>query len=586
MNTNEHSTNARRFDRLVLTQVESIRRIGLSTLRDRDRLDDFIQEVILRAYVYRDQLREPERTAQWLAVIAKNTARMWNRRRDALPVDEILDLPADGPSSDDRLIPGERWLALTKALERLSDEDATLIRLRYMEEQSYESLQQSFGLSYAAIRKRLSRAQHLLRQQFAAFGMLLSVLYPEPPPRRFGEVRKGGNRMTAAASMTASLLIAGGLVFSAFADREMWDQWATEPDGEIAVTLTSAPQPDEESRVVGRQPSRAAFVQAAPAAPNAGEWGHATDLPAGRTLPASAALDGVIYTVGGYTPGGGGVGIATVESYDPKTNTWSPLADMSSPRGGLGLAVVEGKLYAIGGATGLGDGYTGDVEMYDPVTDAWSPRADMPTPRHGMGVAVVRGKIYCFGGVDSAVNNAASFAAEVYDPQRDVWRKVARVPASRQWGPAVGIDGLCYLVGGGWADGAIGTVLIYDPATDEWDDGAPMPTPRGMSAVGVVDKKVYAIGGAVEIIGGDGMTVTEVYDTTTDSWSRLPGDLGESRMAHTVSVVDGVIYSIGGNHQLGGEMVLAVESYDTGVRSLSVSPLGKSHTSWGDLKAL
>jgi RNA polymerase sigma factor (sigma-70 family) len=584
MNTNEHSTHVRRFDRLVLTQVESVRRVGLSTLRDREHLDDFIQEVILRAYVYRDQLREPGRAAQWLSVIAKNTARMWNRRRDALPVDEILDLPTEGPSPDDQLVAGERWSALSDALERLNEEDATLIRLRYMEEQSFESLQQFFGVSYAAIRKRLSRAQQLLRQQFAALGMSLSVLYPDAPPRRFGELRKGSNRMAATASITASLLIAGGLVFSALADRETSAEWATEPDGEMFVTLASAPQPDAASRLAARQPSRAAFVQAAPAAPNDGKWGHATNLRAGRTLPASAALDGVIYTVGGYTAGGGGRGIKTVESYDPTTNTWSELAEMPSPRGGLGVAVVRGKLYAIGGATGLGDGFTGVVEMYDPTTDTWSPKADMPSPRHGMGVAVVGDSIYCFGGVNDVNNNDAGTAAEVYDPQRDVWREVASLPVGRQWGPAVGLDGLCYLVGGGWAGGAYETVLIYDPATDEWDEGAPMRTPRGMSAIGVVGKKIYAIGGVVEIIGGRGMMIAEVYDTTTDSWSRLPGDLGESRLAHAVSVVDGVIYSIGGVQQLGGQPVLAVESYDTGVGPRAVSPRGKSHTSWGDLK--
>ena len=56
-------------------------------------------------------------------------------------------------------------------------------------------------------------------------------------------------------------------------------------------------------------------------------------------------------------------------------------------------------------------------------------------------------------------------------------------------------------------------------------------------------------------------------------------------MAHTVSVVDGVIFAIGGFHLLlNGPHVLAVESYNTGVRSLSVSLRGKAHTFWGDLK--
>ena len=112
-NTSEHPTDARRFDQLVLAQVESIRRIGLSTLRDRERVADFVQEVILRAYVHRDQLRDPERVPQWLAVIAKNTARTWNRRRDTLPVDEILNVPAGGPSPDDQLVDEERWSALS-----------------------------------------------------------------------------------------------------------------------------------------------------------------------------------------------------------------------------------------------------------------------------------------------------------------------------------------------------------------------------------------------------------------------------------------------------------------------------------------
>jgi N-acetylneuraminic acid mutarotase len=201
-----------------------------------------------------------------------------------------------------------------------------------------------------------------------------------------------------------------------------------------------------------------------------------------------------------------------------------------------------------------------------------------------MGVAVVGGQIYSFGGVNGKGGNTA---AEAYDPEGDVWREVAPLPVARQWGPAVGIDGLCYLVGGGSANAAFETVLIYDPATDEWHKGTRMLTPRRALAIGVVGKKIYAIGGAKKMLWANAMRITEVYDTTTDSWSPLPAKLGEPRMAHTVSVVDGVIFSIGGFLRLGGgPHVLAVESYDTGVRSLSVSPRGKSHTSWGGLKTL
>jgi PKD domain len=42
--------------------------------------------------------------------------------------------------------------------------------------------------------------------------------------------------------------------------------------------------------------------------------------------------------------------LATVEAYDPGSNTWTPRASMSTPRDGLGVAAVNGTLYAVGGA--------------------------------------------------------------------------------------------------------------------------------------------------------------------------------------------------------------------------------------------
>ena len=48
------------------------------------------------------------------------------------------------------------------------------------------------------------------------------------------------------------------------------------------------------------------------------------------------------------------------ERYDPATNTWETLANMSAAREGVACAVLDGKLYAIGG-----DGLT-SVEVFDP----------------------------------------------------------------------------------------------------------------------------------------------------------------------------------------------------------------------------
>lgn len=56
----------------------------------------------------------------------------------------------------------------------------------------------------------------------------------------------------------------------------------------------------------------------------------------------------------------------SVETYDPKSNTWTVTAKMSCPRGGVGVASLGGKLLAVGGHDGTN--YLSSVEMYDPIT--------------------------------------------------------------------------------------------------------------------------------------------------------------------------------------------------------------------------
>lgn len=58
-----------------------------------------------------------------------------------------------------------------------------------------------------------------------------------------------------------------------------------------------------------------------------------------------AALEHHIYVVGGYN---GAQQLASVERYDPETNTWEFCRPMSIARSALSLAVIDNKLYAIG----------------------------------------------------------------------------------------------------------------------------------------------------------------------------------------------------------------------------------------------
>ena len=62
--------------------------------------------------------------------------------------------------------------------------------------------------------------------------------------------------------------------------------------------------------------------------------------------------------------------LKTVFAYDPKTDTWSRQADMPTARRWLAVAAVDGIIYALGGG-GWYEKEMNTVEAYDPKANAW-----------------------------------------------------------------------------------------------------------------------------------------------------------------------------------------------------------------------
>ena len=72
------------------------------------------------------------------------------------------------------------------------------------------------------------------------------------------------------------------------------------------------------------------------------------------------------------------------ERYDPKTNKWSELSALPTPRGGLGAALIGGQIVTAGGESPTG--VYGNVEAYSLSSNTWSLLPSMKTPRHGLAV--------------------------------------------------------------------------------------------------------------------------------------------------------------------------------------------------------
>jgi hypothetical protein len=84
-----------------------------------------------------------------------------------------------------------------------------------------------------------------------------------------------------------------------------------------------------------------------------------------------------------------------------------------------------------------------------------------------------------------------------------------------------------------------------------------MPSGRCGLSTSVVDGIIYAIGGQTK--AGSYLRTVEAYDPVTDTWTSK-ADMPTARFGLSTNVVDGIIYAIGGGTP--PQSVPAVEAYD------------------------
>jgi len=156
-----------------MTQEEFVRQVqanqgiiqkicGLYGQTQPDR-EDLFQEIIVQLWKAVPKFQEQSRFSTWLYRVALNTAISdFRKKRRALPViqTEVASLEIESELIDDK---DEKLKTLYAAISRLQEIDKAIVML-YLEDKSYDEMEDIVGISASTLRVRMNRIKEKLRE--------------------------------------------------------------------------------------------------------------------------------------------------------------------------------------------------------------------------------------------------------------------------------------------------------------------------------------------------------------------------------------------------------------------------------------
>ncbi|WP_416980453.1 Kelch repeat-containing protein [Streptomyces sp. T028] len=251
------------------------------------------------------------------------------------------------------------------------------------------------------------------------------------------------------------------------------------------------------------------------------QWTTLSNLPTPRSglgaaaAPCPSGLGGTcVYAVGGEQ---GSTILKTVQFYNPATLAWSTITQLNTARSALGVAAApcpSGQtgtcVYAVGG-TGT-SGALASVESFNPATLTWTTLSSLSQARSNLGAAAApcpSGQtgtcVYAVGGFDSS---GYSDTVESYNPVSKAWSLVARLPVERSSQAVAsttcppGQTGTCVYALGGTNITDQDTALSYNPLSNAWTTLPALPTSRYAAAAAALPCPPGATGNCVYVSGG------------------------------------------------------------------------------------
>ena len=158
---------SQKFKELFLSEYSRMYRAAHILLGDEDEAKDVVQEVFVRLWESDIPLREESQRAFLLTCVRNRCLNVIARKSEELKVksEELANTHTSTHQSslnDDELI-----AAINRYVdERLTPQTSRIIRMHYEEEQSYQEISNSLGISSSAVNKHIVQGLRKLRNTF------------------------------------------------------------------------------------------------------------------------------------------------------------------------------------------------------------------------------------------------------------------------------------------------------------------------------------------------------------------------------------------------------------------------------------
>jgi RNA polymerase sigma-70 factor, ECF subfamily len=149
--------------RFVQTHLRRIFLLIYRIVGNIDDAQDLTQETFIKALQRRSQLKDLEKSAQWLSRIASNTAIDFLRRNKKCAFTDVSELGEGGPAAMDSpeqlLLRGERKLQLDGGLAALTARERMALLLRDVEDMPADEVARQMNCSMATVRSHIANAR-------------------------------------------------------------------------------------------------------------------------------------------------------------------------------------------------------------------------------------------------------------------------------------------------------------------------------------------------------------------------------------------------------------------------------------------